>query len=52
MMKKFILWLIKKTVKEEDQSLFIKWIELRLGLITEEQLNMYLALKAEEPKDI
>lgn len=46
-MKKIILWLIKIAVPKEDQQLFIKWLELRLGLITEEQLNMYLVLKAE-----
>ena len=47
-MKKFILWIIKRTVKKEDYLIFIKWIELKLGLITEEQLEMYLTLKAEE----
>ena len=51
-MKSIILWLIKLAIRKEDQMIFIKWLELSLGLITEEQLNMYLALKAEESESI
>lgn len=50
---KLILFLIRRSSDEEDRSFLIKYIEMKLGLITQSQFEFWVETKALEefPKE-